>query len=565
MAPVMTSRSLPILELAPPTTGPAGPRTPAEPEDARLAEFRPEPRALPSFFVWTLGCQMNRSDSEEMAGRLLASGCAEAPSMEAAELVVINTCAIREAAEAKVIGRQGALRRLKEANPGLRVVLTGCSVRESNRAGLARRYPAVDLFLRPDEEPELVDRLGLASAQAPVGAVAATAATTLVKGDRVSDATHLVRARSDAIAGGAVSRGSAISAWLPIIYGCDKTCTYCIVPFSRGPERSRPFDEVVDEARALAAAGYREVTLLGQNVNSYGHDLPSEARFGHIHTQRTVGRHQDREARPDLAELIRAIDAIRAADGAPAIPRLRFVTSHPWDLSDRLVDAMRDCPSVCEALHLPVQSGSDTMLRRMGRQYTIDHYRERLERIREAVPGISLSTDVIAGFCGETEAEYEATLDLLRAVRYDQVFAAAYSERPGTPATHLADDVPAAEKRRRLVELLAVQEQIGLERNRAWLGRTTEVLVDAIVPPRAHDHDEDEEEAAGTPGARDAFRDLPDGAAHLVGRSRENKLVHVAGSPALLGELVEVQVEHAGPYALRGRTGSWGAARRILT
>ncbi len=548
----MTPRSLPVLDFTPPTAGPAGPRTPPDPADGRLDEFRPEPRALPSFFVWTLGCQMNRSDSEEMAGRLLAAGCAEAPSMESAGLIVINTCAIREAAEAKVIGRQGHLRRLKDANPALRVVLTGCSVRESNRAGLARRYPAVDLFLRPDEEPELVDRLGLASAQAPVGAVAATAATTLVKGDPVSDATHLVRARADAVAGGAVSRGSAISAWLPIIYGCDKTCTYCIVPFSRGPERSRPFDEIVDEARALAAAGYREVTLLGQNVNSYGHDLAPEERFGHIDTERTVGRRQDRTARPDLAELIRAIDAVRADDGGPAIPRLRFVTSHPWDLSDRLVEAMRDCPSVCEALHLPVQSGSDTMLRRMGRQYTVAHYRERLERIREAVPGISLSTDVIVGFCGETEAEYAATLELLRAVRFDQVFAAAYSERPGTPATRLADDVPPAEKRRRLVELLAVQEAIGLDRNRAWLGRTAEVLVDAVVPPRAHDHD-DEEEAAGTATARDAFRDLPEGTVHLVGRSRENKLVHLAGAPSLLGRLVDVVVEHAGPYALRGR------------
>ena len=365
-----------------PSSLPPAPATRFAPEDERLAEFRPEVRSLPSFFVWTLGCQMNRSDSEEMAGRLLAAGCPEAPSMDAADLVVINTCAIREAAEAKVIGRQGHLARLKAARPGMRVVLTGCSVRESNRAGLARRYPAVDLFLRPDEEPELVDRLGLASAQAPVGALAMTAATTLVKGAPVSDASHLVRARADAVAGGAVSRGSAISAWLPIIYGCDKTCTYCIVPFSRGPERSRPFDEIVDEARALAAAGYREVTLLGQNVNSYGHDLAAEARFAHVVTERSVGRRQDREARPDLAELIRAVDGLRAADGdaRPAIPRLRFVTSHPWDLSDRLIEAMRDCPSVCESLHLPVQSGSDSMLRRMGRQYTIDHYRERLDR-----------------------------------------------------------------------------------------------------------------------------------------------------------------------------------------
>ena len=548
----MPSRSLPVLDLTPPAVALTGPRDPLVPLDARLAEFRPEARALPSFFVWTLGCQMNKSDSEEMAGRLLTAGCAEAPSMDAADVVVINTCAIREAAEAKVVGRQGHLGRLKAANPGLRVVLTGCSVREANRAGLARRYPAVDLFLRPDEEPELVDRLGLASAQAPVGAIAMTAATTMVKGAAVSDATHLVRARADAVAGGAVSRGSVIAAWLPIIYGCDKTCTYCIVPFSRGPERSRPFDEILDEARGLAAAGFREVTLLGQNVNSYGHDLPAEARFADATTERTVGRHQDRGSRPDLAALIRAVDGIRAADGTPAIPRLRFVTSHPWDLSDRLVEAMAACPSVCESLHLPVQSGSDAMLRRMGRQYTIEHYLERLGRIREAVPGIALSTDVIVGFCGETEAEYEDTLRLLETVRYDQVFAAAYSERPGTPATRLADDVPAAEKRRRLVALLGIQEEIGLERNRAWLGRRAEVLVERVVPPRTHDHDHEDQDAEGTAESRDAFAHLPEGQVHLAGRSRENKLVHVPGSPSLLGELVRVAVDHAGPYALRG-------------
>ncbi len=565
-----TTRRLPVLEILPPSVGLEGPRSPLDPEDRRLGEFRPEASSLPSFFVWTLGCQMNKSDSEEMAGRLLAAGCAEASAMEAADLVVINTCAIREAAEAKVIGRQGQLNRLKAANPGLRVVMTGCSVREGNRDGLARRYPAIDLFLRPDEEPELIDRLGLASAQAPVGALAMTAATTTVNRAVVSDATHLVRARADAIAGGAVSRTSAISAWLPIIYGCDKTCTYCIVPFSRGPERSRPFDEIVDEARALATAGYREVTLLGQNVNSYGHDLPAEPRFAHVVTARTVGRHQDREARPDLAELIRALDGVRTADDVRAldgmraaegvrrptalraIPRLRFVTSHPWDLSDRLIEAMRDCPSVCEALHLPVQSGSDTMLRRMGRQYTIEHYLERLGRIREAIPAIALSTDVIVGFCGETDEEYAATLRLLETVKYDQVFAAAYSERPGTPATRLADDVPAAEKRRRLVKLLALQERIGHERNRRWVGRTTEVLVDTIIPPRRHDH-EDDDEAAGSAESRDAFAHLPDGIVHLAGRSRENKLVHVAGPAGLMGKLVPVAVEHAGPYALRGR------------
>jgi len=539
----MSIRLLPVLDR---TAVEPSPRPAAPAVDPRLGEYRPDGAVLPRFAIWTLGCQMNKSDSEEMAGRLLAAGCEPAPSFEAADLIVINTCAIREAAEAKVIGRQGQLRRLKASNPRLRVVLTGCAVRETSRATLARRFPAVDLFLRPDEEPEIVERLGLASAQATIGrgTGAPSAATTTVGGRPVSDAVHLPEARAAAVAGGIVARSSRISAWLPIIYGCDKTCTYCIVPLSRGPERSRPFDEVLAEARQLAEAGYREVTLLGQNVNSYGHDLPPEPRFAHVAAERWAGRRLDLQGRPDLAELIRAIDGLRTADGRPAIPRLRFVTSHPWDLSDRLIAAMAECPSVCEHLHLPVQSGDDAVLRRMGRQYTIGHYLERVERLRAAVPDLALSTDVIVGFCGETEAQFGATLELLRTVRYDQVFAAAYSERPGTAATKLADDVPPEEKRRRLNELLRVQEAIGLERNRAWLGRVVEVLVDEVVPPRSHDH------APMGEGSRPP-RPAP-GEVALAGRTRQNKLVHFSGPAALVGEFVEVRIEHAGPYSLRG-------------
>jgi tRNA-2-methylthio-N6-dimethylallyladenosine synthase len=569
---VVSGRELPVLAFPLQVEGSAGPRVAAAAPDERVGEFRPESRALPLFWMWTLGCQMNRSDSEEMAGRLLAAGCAEAPAMDAAELIIINTCAIREAAEAKVIGRQGVLAALKAANPALRVALTGCAVRERDRAGLRRRFPAVDLFLRPDEEPELVDRLGLASAQAPIG-LPATAATTLVKGVPVSAADNLATSRAAAVEAGAVRRSSAHVAWLPIIYGCDKTCTYCIVPFSRGPERSRPFDEVVAEAAALVAAGYKEVTLLGQNVNSYGHDLPAEERFGHIGEARRTGQKLDAQGRPDLAELIRAIDGLResttvggpglaivggpalAASDEPAIPRLRFVTSHPWDLSDRLIEAMATCPSVCQALHLPVQSGSDATLRRMGRQYTIAHYEERLARIREAVPGIATSTDVIVGFCGETDAEYQETLDLLRRIRFDQVFAAAYSERPGTPATRLADDVPAAVKRGRLNGLLGVQEAIGLGRNGERLGSLASVLVDSVERPRAHAHDEDDgdEPASTSLVGLDPFAGpLPAGFVRLAGRSRENKLVHLAGPAELVGRVVEVRIEAAGPYSLRG-------------
>ncbi len=552
-----TSRALPVLDFVPPAPA-HGFGAPPPPLDERLAEFRPEDLALPRFHVWTLGCQMNRSDSEEMAGRLLEAGCAEAPGMEAADLIVINTCAIREAAEQKVIGRQGVLARLKEANPALRVVLTGCSVREPDRALLRRRYPAVDLFLRPDEEPELVARLGLASAQGPVGGAGPVGATARVGHAVVGVADNLAATRAAAVTAGAVRRSSAVSAWLPIIYGCDKSCTYCIVPFSRGPERSRPFDEVVEEARGIAAAGYREVTLLGQNVNSYGHDLPAEARFAHVRHERAVGRRLDAGARPDLAELLRAIDGLRTSDGRAAIPRLRFVTSHPWDLSDRLVAAMAECGSVCEHLHLPVQSGDDTVLHRMGRQYTIEHYLERLEAIRAAVPGVAVSTDVIVGFCGETEAQFEATLRLLERVRYEQVFAAAFSPRPGTPAARLPDDVPADVKRRRLITLLEFQEGIGLARHRELLGRTVEVLVDRVVPPRSHDHDGGEPgaviEVAPASGADSVPADaVPADAVRLSGRSRGNRIVHLTGPATLVGELLHVHVEHAGPYALRGR------------
>ncbi len=564
----MTARELPVLDLIAPGVPPGGPRSAASAADTRVAEFRPEDQALPRFWIWTLGCQMNRSDSEEMAGRLLAAGCAEAGGIEAADLVVINTCAIREAAEAKVIGRQGALAALKAANPALRVVLTGCAVRERDRAGLVRRFPAVDLFLRPDEEPELVERLGLASVQGPVGLRAAgpaattstqsgaprTAATTLVKGVPVSAADHLAGSRADAVASGSVRRESAVAAWLPIIYGCDKTCTYCIVPFSRGPERSRPFDEVVGEARSLAAAGYREITLLGQNVNSYGHDLPAESRFAHVSEARRAGQWIDRASRPDLAELIAAIGALRDPAGRPAVPRLRFITSHPWDLSDRLVDAMADTPSVCAALHLPVQSGDDEVLRRMGRQYTVAHYRERLERMREAIPRLAVSTDVIVGFCGETEAQFEATLRLLEEVRYDQVFAAAYSPRPGTPATRLPDDVPAAIKKERLNRLLARQEAIGFARNRERIGSVASVLVDTLENERTHDHDDgDDAPAPATLAGRDPFAaPLANGWVRLAGRSRENRLVHLAGPASLVGGIVDVRIEAAGPYSLRG-------------
>ena len=520
-----------MLETPPPAT--AEPRAPARPS-ASVEEYGTEAAILPSFHVWTLGCQMNQSDSEEMAGALLAAGCEEAPDLETAELIVINTCSIREAAENKVIGRMGSIGDLKKADPALRVVLTGCSVRADNIELLPRRFPAVDLFLRPDEEPELTARLGLDGPTTPDALGAA--GFERVGRSVAATADRLPVTRASAVEEGAIARGGGAKAWVPIVYGCDKTCTYCIVPFARGPERSRPFDDIVAEVGTLADAGYRELTLLGQNVNSYGHDLSPDERFAALSSQRTLGRAQDRAGRPDIAALLRAIDAIRDADGRPGIPRVRFVTSHPWDLTERLIEAMAECESVCEHLHLPVQSGDDEVLRRMGRQYTVEAYLELVQRLRAAVPGIALTTDVITGFCGETDAQFESTLELLRSVRFEQVFAAAYSERPGTPATRLPDDVPPEEKRRRLNELLGVQEDIGRELNEDWLGRRTEVLVDEARQPRSHDH-----EGSESQGPR------------LVGRNREHKLVHFDGPESMVGTLVETEIVRAGAYALSGR------------
>jgi tRNA-2-methylthio-N6-dimethylallyladenosine synthase len=529
--PIPSERAaLPILDAPPPVAH--APRSASRP-DAAIAEFSTDDVTLPSFHVWTLGCQMNMSDSEEMAGALLAAGCREAAGLEDAGLIVINTCSIREAAEQKVIGRMGLLSRLKQDDPGLRVVLTGCSVRADNEQTLATRYPAVDLFLRPDEEPELTARLGLAGPTAP-GQLGAPGFERVGR-SIAAVADRLPGRRAAAVEEGQLARERGVRAWVPIIYGCDKTCTYCIVPFARGPERSRPFDDIVHEVEVLAGAGYREVTLLGQNVNSYGHDLAPDPRFAALSSQRELGRRQAREGRPDIAALLWAIDAMRDPDGGPGIPRVRFVTSHPWDLTDRLIEAMAGCQSVCEHLHLPVQSGDDAVLRRMGRQYTIEAYLSLVGRLREAVPGISLTTDIIVGFCGETEAQFQATLDLLREVRFDQVFAAAYSPRPGTPAMNLVDDVHPVDKKRRLNELLAVQEAIGLELNGAWPGRRTQILVDGMRPPRVHDHG-----ANGSRGPR------------LVGRNREHKLVHVDGPGELVGTLLDVEIDRAGPYALSG-------------
>ncbi len=437
-----------------------------------------------NYYLWSIGCQMNAADSRRVGDELERLGFQPAPRPEEADLVVLNTCVVRQSAEDKVVGRLSSLNGLKRRRPDVRLAVMGCFVNEI--PALQQRYPWVDAFFKPSD----------------LEAVLAFARGGLDDGP--GDACGcLPPARP------APSAALPVSAGVPINYGCDHLCTYCIVRLRRGPEVSRPVAEVVAEVEDLVRRGVREVTLLGQNVDSYGHDLPAGAGNG-------------QEARPpDLADLLAAVHDV---DG---LERIRFLTSHPADMTDRLIETAARLPKVCEHIEIPVQSGDDAVLRRMGRGYSVDQYRRLVERIRAAMPGAGLATDVIVGFPGETEAQFEATFGLLEALHFDVVHVAAYSPRPGTPAERLADDVPPEEKelRRRAVDDL--QERIAGEINARLLGATVEVLIEARHRGK------------------------------WQGRTRTNKLVFIpTGDEDLAGRLVAARITWAGPWSLQGEPDS---------
>ena len=341
----------------------------------------------------------------------------------------------------------------------------GCMV--GPRAGaLEDRFPYADLFMRPQEFQPLIDLLGDRMGIDPEGCV------------------------------GPLSAKPDVAAFIPIIHGCDKFCTFCIIPYRRGREVCRPVDEIVNEVRLLAARGVKEVTLLGQNVDSYGHDLPGQ---------------------PDLGDLLAAVNEVEGLE------RIRFLTSHPNDMSDHIIDAVADLDKVCEHVNLPFQAGDDEVLRNMRRGYTNGDYRRLVERIRTRVPGVSLSTDVIVGFCGETSEQFERTWELIRDIRFDKVHAAAYSPRPGTIAARkLEDDVDHEEKRARLKAIEELQESILTEKNAGLVGETFEVLVEGRK--------------------RGSW----------YGRNRNDKLVYFDDEADRKGDLVRISVERAGPWSLRG-------------
>jgi tRNA-2-methylthio-N6-dimethylallyladenosine synthase len=432
------------------------------------------------YLIRTFGCQMNEHDTERIAGLLEAEGMRRAEALDDADLVVVNTCAVRENADNRLYGTLGHLA-TEKARRGLTIAVGGC-LAQKDRGTVLERAPWVDVVFGTHNLASLPVLLRRAREQ---GAAQAEFF------DEMQAFPSALPAR----------RASDWSAWVAISVGCNNTCTFCIVPMLRGKERSRRIGDVVAEVEALVADGVVEVTLLGQNVNSYGTDLPGHRQlFGEL---------------------------LRAFDGMTGLQRLRFTSPNPKDFRDDVVDAMASCRPLTEHVHFPLQSGSDRVLRLMRRGYRRRRYLEILERIRAAVPGVAFSTDVIVGFPGETEADFAGTLDMVERARFDSAFMFQYSPRPGTEAAGMPDQVPPEVVRDRFSRLAELQEGISLERNRALVGTEVELLVELV--------------ASKTDPTR------------MSGRTRTNKLCHFPASPGVApGDLVTVPVERAAPHHLLG-------------
>jgi tRNA-2-methylthio-N6-dimethylallyladenosine synthase len=433
----------------------------------------------PRFHIITQGCQMNVRDSEAMGGLLAQMGYRPTDDPAEADVILLNTCTVREGAEERAYGRLGELRALKRRRPGLLLGIAGCLVQKDRERVLARA-PWLDLVFGVHNLHRLPELL----AQARQGCLPVYEVWDRSERDRPLPTLPALR-------------GSTVRGFVNIIHGCNKFCTFCIVPYVRGRERSVPPEAVVAEVRQLAAQGYREVTLLGQNVDSYGHDLAP---------------------RRDLADLLGCVHEVGG------IERLRFTTSHPRDMTRKLIEAVAALPKVCEHIHLPVQAGDDGVLRRMHRAYTAAQYRATVDAIRGAMPEASVTTDIIVGFPGETEEAFERTLRLVEEVRFDAVNTAMYSPREGTPAAAYPDQVPDEVKRRRLHALNQMQERIAAEVNRRLVGTVQEVLV----------------EEGGRKGG-------------VLGRTRTNKVVTLPGGLDLVGRTLPVEITDAGSWVLRGR------------
>ncbi len=452
--------------------------------------FRLQKGRSPGVYIQTFGCQQNEADSERLAGLAAEMGYEYTDDPDAAELIIFNTCAVREHAELKALSLTGQLKHKKAANPELIVCICGCMVAQEHRLNeIKNRYPYVD-FLFGTASPQ----------QFPVYLSQALKKSGRAFYPDPEDGAYPVPE------GLPVRRESSFRAWVSIMYGCNNFCTYCVVPYVRGRERSREPAEILSEIRQLAAEGYKEITLLGQNVNSYG---------------------KDRADGYDFADLLEDICRI------PGDYWIRFMTSHPKDASDKLIDVIArhsgedSKPKIAKAFHLPLQAGSDRVLKRMNRRYTAEAYEALTRRLRDRVPGIALSTDIIVGFPQETEEDFEETLRMLEKIRYDAFFSFIYSKRKGTPAAEMEGQVPEEVKSERFRRLLAVQNAISHEKNQAYIGTDIRVLVEGYS------------------------KNDPD---RMTGRNEQNRLVHFPkGEESIIGTFQTVHITGADTYTLSGR------------
>ncbi|MBE2905048.1 tRNA (N6-isopentenyl adenosine(37)-C2)-methylthiotransferase MiaB [Anoxybacillus sp. LAT_35] len=432
------------------------------------------------FYIRTYGCQMNEHDTEVMAGIFMALGYEPTDRPEDANVILLNTCAIRENAENKVFGEIGHLKPLKQNNPDLLLGVCGCMSQEESVVNkILKQFQYVDMIFGTHN----IHRLPYILKEAYMSKEMVVEVWSK-EGDVIENLPKV--------------RKGNIKAWVNIMYGCDKFCTYCIVPYTRGKERSRRPEDIIQEVRHLAAQGYKEITLLGQNVNAYGKDF-TDMKYG-------LG---------DLMDELRKID----------IPRIRFTTSHPRDFDDRLIEVLAKGGNLVEHIHLPVQSGSSEVLKMMARKYTREQYLELVRKIKEAIPGVALTTDIIVGFPNETDEQFEETLSLYREVEFDSAFTFIYSPREGTPAAKMVDNVPMEVKKERLQRLNALVNEISAKKMKEYEGQVVEVLVEG--------------ESKNNPDV-------------LAGYTRKNKLVNFVGPKSAIGQLVNVRITEAKTWTLNG-------------
>ena len=431
------------------------------------------------YFIKTYGCQANIRDEETMAGMLEDLGCLPTETPEESDVIIINTCAVRENAEDKVYGEVGNLKYLRKKNKNLILALCGCMVEQPEiLKRVMDTYPEVNLVFGTHEIPNLYDLLLEVSKT----------------GERV---ISVESKQGEVVEELPVCRKQSYKAFVNIIYGCNKFCSYCIVPYTRGKERSRKYEEVIAECKTLVDAGYQEITLLGQNVNAYGKDL---------------------DEGKDFADVLEGVAKL-------GIPRLRFTTSHPWDFSERMIDVIAKYDNIMKCIHLPVQSGSSEVLKRMGRRYNREQYLELVKKMRERIPGLTLSTDIIVGFPNETDEEFEETLSLVDIVKYESAFTFIYSPRKGTPAAKIKDDVSKETKSKRFMELVKHLEKNIEVYAKNMVGKTYSVLVDGESKTDSN---------------------------MLSGYTECNKLVHFKGDSSLVGKIVNVKITESHTYSLIG-------------